>query len=206
LLINHFAFFCDSDKNGAGLYFEDFFNLMSMHKIEVDHMIQASIRDKKGVIQVRPSRERFFGEMLIEDGSDSSKPNSGDNTKGISIEVMKSQHLVQELYESRYASAQRFVAMCVMFHSLGSNVQNFFSTISFGLLGYKMERSHSIMRIASTASPISAAEIRDRAKIIFYTNKVRKSLDVISSHWLDYKKRMKSRTKMSIHEDSSIVM
>ncbi len=179
---------------------------MSMHKIEVDNILQPCIRDEKGLIQVRPCRERFFGEMLIEESCDSSNANANNNTNdkaaaSISVGAMKSQHLVQELYESRIASAQRFVAMCVMFHSLGSNVQNFFSTMSFGFLGYRMERSHSIMRIASTASPVSGSEIRDRAKIIYYTNKIRKSLFVISSHWLDYKRRMKSRTKMSIHED-----
>mmetsp|Transcript_1392 Transcript_1392/g.1678 ORF Transcript_1392/g.1678 Transcript_1392/m.1678 type:complete len:177 (+) Transcript_1392:457-987(+) len=176
---------------------------MSMHKIEVDNILKPCIRGEKGFIT--PSRETFFGETLLDDGSNGSpKATIGNNTKdatSISVGAMKSQHLVQELYESRVASAQRFVAMCIMFHSLGSSVQNFFSVISFGLLGYRTDRSHSIMRIASTASPISAAEIRERAKIIFYTKKVRSSLDLISSQWLDYKKRTKSRRITSIHED-----
>merc|ERR1712226_1110993 len=76
--------------------------------------------------------------------------------------LARKQHLAQELYESRIASLQRFVAMTVMFHQMGSRVQNFFARISFGLLGYRMDRTHSIMRIATTASPVSGAEVRDR--------------------------------------------
>ena len=42
-----------------------------------------------------------------------------------------------QLYESRIASMQRFVAMTVMFHQMGDRVQSFFPKISFGLLGYR---------------------------------------------------------------------
>ena len=38
---------------------------------------------------------------------------------------------------------------------MAKSVQDFWSKVSFGLLGYDMSRSQSIMRIATTASPVS---------------------------------------------------
>ena len=45
---------------------------------------------------------------------------------------------------------------------MGLRVQNFWTYMSFGLLGYDMSRTHSIMRIATTASPVSGAAVRGR--------------------------------------------
>lgn len=86
---------------------------MSMHKIEVEQILH-SIRDENGLIQVSASRERFFGESLIE------KNKNGKKNASISVSfgAMKSQYLCQELYESRIASMQRFVTMTVMFHQV----------------------------------------------------------------------------------------
>ena len=75
---------------------------------------------------------------------------------------MEQQILVQALYESRFASMQRLVAFFVMFHEMGKTVQDFWPFVSFGLLGYDMSRSQSIMRIATTASPVSGMEVRLR--------------------------------------------
>ena len=53
-----------------------------------------------------PSEERYFGEELRKTAP-----------KGVGAFMMsQSQHLAMELYESRVASMQRFVAMTVMFH------------------------------------------------------------------------------------------
>ena len=92
------------------------------------------------------------------------------------------------LYESRIASLQRFVSMTVMFHQMGSRVEKFFEHISFGLLGYRMDRTHSIMRIATTASPVSGADVRQRMRMLQLLKKVRNSIEVISVAWLNYKK------------------
>ena len=78
---------------------------------------------------------------------------------------------------------------------MGTRVSNFFSNISFGLLGYRVDRSHSIMRIATTASPVSGAEIRDRAELLSYVKKVRHSINSISLAWIDYKQRQESKKK-----------
>ena len=94
-------------------------------------------RDTRGLLQLLPSDEQYFGELLVK-----------CYLKGVGqITMSQSQHLAMELYESRIASMQRFVAMTVMFHQMGMRVQTFFEKISFGLLGYRMDRTHSIMRM-----------------------------------------------------------
>jgi CRISPR/Cas system-associated endonuclease Cas3-HD len=110
--------------------------------------------------------------------------------------LARSQHLCQELYETRIASMQRFVAMVVMFHHMGKRVQDFFSTISFGLWGYRMDRTHSIMRIATTASPVSGADVRQRMAHLRLLKKVQNSVEVISRAFLTYKKR-KEETRVN---------
>eukprot|EP00854_Cymbomonas_tetramitiformis_P005905 gene5905-7107_t len=64
------------------------------------------------------------------------------------------------------ASLQRLVAFMVMFHETGKRVQDFWPSVSFGMLGYDMDRTHSIMRIATTASPIAATDVRNRMQAI----------------------------------------
>lgn len=179
-----------SDYEGKGyIFFDDFFTLMSMHKIDVERVLKPCIRDARGLIQVGPCQERFFGESLIQS-------DDKDDKIRVSLGAMRNQHLSQELYESRIASMQRFVAMTVLFHQMGSRVSGFFSKISFGLLGYRMDRSHSIMRIATTASPISGAEIRERADALHYGRKVNDALDVIANAWLTYDAKKKKRKQM----------
>ena len=74
--------------------------------------------------------------------------------------LMQKQVLVQTLYEGRFASLERFVGFLILFHRLGKRVQDFWPSVSCGVLGYDMSRSHSIMRIATTASPVSGSEVR----------------------------------------------
>lgn len=84
---------------------------MSMHKVEVEQIVKP-IRDSKGTIQVGASRDKFFGQSLVE------KDKHGTGSITVSFGAMKSQHLAQELYETRIASMQRFIAMTVMFHQV----------------------------------------------------------------------------------------
>lgn len=76
--------------------------------------------------------------------------------------LCEEQVLIMRLYETRIASLQRCVAFFVLFHQMGKRVADFWSWVSFGYLGYEISRTHSIMRIATTASPVSGAEVRDR--------------------------------------------
>ena len=93
-----------------------------------------------------------------------------------------------EFYESRIASMQRFVCMIVMFHQMGRRVERFFESISCGLWKYRFDRTHSIMRIATTASPVSGADIRHQMYQMRLLRHVQHSVRVISSAWLEYKK------------------
>jgi len=91
-----------------------------------------------------------------------------------------------ELYEGRIASMQRFVAMTVMFHEMGMRVQNFFPRISFGYLGYRMDRTHSIMRIATTASPVSGSDVRESIESLRLKHIIQKAVNTISSVYHDH--------------------
>jgi len=100
---------------------------------------------------IEPTREAYFGEEL-------EKAN-----QNVPVHVLiGQQRLSQRLYESRVGSMQRFVAFLVLFHQMGKAVQDFWGRVSLGLLAYDMDRTHSIMRIATTASPVSGAAIRGR--------------------------------------------
>jgi hypothetical protein len=76
--------------------------------------------------------------------------------------LIEEQTVAMRLYESRVASCQRLVSFFVMFHAMGKRVEDWWPAVSFGLLNYDMSRTHSIMRIATTASPVSGAEVRHR--------------------------------------------
>ena len=54
---------------------------------------------------------------------------------------------------------QRLVAFFVLFHKMAKDVQDFWPRVSFGVFGYDMSRSQSILRVASTASPVSGTEV-----------------------------------------------
>ena len=57
---------------------------------------------------------------------------------------------------------QRLVGFMVIFYHMGKRVQDFWPAVSLGLLGYDMSRTQSIMRVATTASPVSGMEVRER--------------------------------------------
>ena len=78
-----------------------------MNQADVLGKLGMQNRDDRGLIQVEPSTEEFFGEELRQ---------AAAGSEGFLIS--QTQHLSMELYESRIASLQRFVAMTVMFHQV----------------------------------------------------------------------------------------
>jgi len=89
----------------------------------------------------------------------------GGNCAALSTaELLARQRTLELLYESRFASLQRFIGFTVALHAMGKAVQDFWPRVSLGLLKYDMSRSQSMMRIASTASPVSGMEVRERAQ------------------------------------------
>jgi hypothetical protein len=132
------------------------------------------------------------------------KHDAGKTMKDVDFMLARSQHFSQELYETRIASLQRFVAMTVMFHQMGKRVQEFFARISFGVLGYRMDRTQSIMRIATTASPISGSDIQQRMRHLQLLKKVNHSINVISAAYLTYKAK-KGSMRVSAFPTSSLL-
>lgn len=139
----------DVDHSG-GCSFEEFLALAKTPEADLMNTLQKRDRNRAGLSVIQPSEESYFGEDFRKNAPSSVK----------TFQLAKSQHYAMELYEARIASLQRYVAFCVLFHQLGKRVQDFFPKISFGLLGYRMDRTHSIMRIATTASPVSGADVR----------------------------------------------
>lgn len=179
----------DVDDNGT-LSFEEFVKVSRMPNLLAELVIKN--RDSRGLAQVQASKEQYFGEELRRSNIVSKHSQLGVN----SMTMSQSQHLAMELYESRIASMQRFVAMTVMFHQIGMRVQSFFPKISFGLLGYRMDRTHSIMRIATTASPVSGADVREKMEELRLVLKIERSAQLIARRWKKWKfKGEKNDTK-----------
>lgn len=145
--------FDDADLDGEGtLDFHEFEAIMEMDILQILKKLGTKNGDVHGLANVEPSTEKYLGEELHR--------NMGKTSD--SYKLIELQNNSMKLYESRVASMQRFVSFCVMFHELGRRVQDFWPAVSFGILGYRMDRTHSIMRIATTASPVSGAEVRSR--------------------------------------------
>ena len=61
-------------------------------------------------------------------------------------------------------------------------LQDWWGWVSFGLLGYEMDRTHSIMRIATTASPVSGAAIRGRMINLAIESQFKRATNVICNY------------------------
>jgi len=162
------------------LDFDQFVQLVKMPEAKVLSMLHERSRCDRGLLVVQANKEPYFGYNL-------DKYISTENQHATKFAMIKSQHFAMQLYESRIASLQRFVSMTVMFHQIGWRVQNFFVRISFGLWGYRMDRSHSMLRIATTASPVSGADVRDRMETLKLMTTVNQSVGKIQRAWLHYR-------------------
>jgi len=62
---------------------------------------------------------------------------------------------------------------------MGKDVQDFWPRISFGFLGYDMSRTQSILRVASTASPVSGTQLRDKIiEVTLETQRTRAAFNI----------------------------
>jgi len=138
----------DKDRDGR-LEVGECEAILKMDPCAVLRMLATVDQEVSAMHVVVPSIEKYFGEQL-----------RGSTPKGMDWQIVESQALSMQLYESRIASLQRAVAFFVLFHEMGKCVADFWPAVSFGLLGYGIDRTHSIMRIATTASPVSGSDVR----------------------------------------------
>jgi hypothetical protein len=163
--------------------YNEFVTLLDQSGLGQRHIrMPPSHRDEHGQIQIAPSREKYFGETLR-------KYNAGKKGNDMDFMVARSQEFAMQLYESRIASLQRFVAMTVLFHQMGTRVERFFECISLGMWGYRTDRTHSIMRIATTASPVSGADVKHQMRRLRLQSRVQQAVHTISVAYKSYKAR-----------------
>jgi hypothetical protein len=157
------------EDNAKHIDYNEFVALLDKSGLGQSLRIPPSHRDEKGQIQITPSKEKYFGEVLR-------KYNAGKKGNDMDFMVARSQEFAMQLYESRIASLQRFVAMTILFHQMGTRVERFFENISFGMLGYRTDRTHSIMRIATTASPVSGADVKQQMRRLKLLARVKRAV------------------------------
>jgi hypothetical protein len=73
-------------------------------------------------------------------------------------EVLDAEAPMKDLCEGRFLSLERYISFLVMFHAMALRV----STSSWPLPPWDISRSQSILRVASTAAPVSGAEVAAR--------------------------------------------
>ena len=73
-----------------------------------------------------------------------------DNT---TREIQDQEYIIQSFYEDRVAALERFVSFCVLFHAMAQH-----NSKPLLLPGWDISRSQSYLRVATTASPVSASE------------------------------------------------
>ena len=69
------------------------------------------------------------------------------------LDLLESQAPIEEFIENRFLSAERYTGFMVMFHQMAETVA------SFKPLRWDTSRSQSCLRVATTAAPISAADL-----------------------------------------------
>ena len=110
-------------------------------------------------------------------------------------EDFEEESIAMVMQETRFDSLQRCVSFFVLFHEMAKRVADFWRHVSFGLLAYDIHRTHSIMRVATTACPVSGMEVRDRQKILLFKRQWNTVVKRLKEAVIQYKmvKRLSSK-------------
>ena len=79
--------------------------------------------------------------------------------------------------------------MTIMFHWMGKLVQIF--TEICGILVYRIDRSHSVMSIATTATPASSGEVRECVRATQTVAKINHSINAMLNAWMNHKENQR---------------
>jgi hypothetical protein len=183
----------DTDQSGE-LDFAEFVQVMNLPEMEMLNVLERDPRNEEGLLMVEASTEEYFGQSIRRSAPKKVKPYT----------LVESQEYSMKLYEARIASLQRFVAMTVMFHQMGDRVQSFWPRVSFGYFGYRMDRTHSIMRIATTASPVSGAEVRARRNFMAITTAFDNAISIINRARHEFTEGVYLDRKRSLRRQGSL--
>lgn len=81
----------------------------------------------------------------------------------------------------------------------GARVRDFWPMVSGGLLGYDMARSQSIMRVASTASPVSGGDVRNQMRELARKSRIEWAATSIAQAFPIFKSNTKMTCLHPIH-------
>lgn len=169
----------DEDDNGINDIFDEVLDInKKMDKKDRRRRPTKEEMAEKGFRKIEPLGGMFIGSWMAWDEELRGKTNQ---------ELMDRQHLIQTLYETRCASLHRFISFLVMFHALGKTVMDFWPRVTCGIFHYDMSRTHSIMRIATTASPVSGMEVREKTLALAKStaeNHAKRMCQLFAASWL----------------------
>lgn len=114
---------------------------------------------------VPPGSERLLASMAEDAGASASSSLSAaagsvvvEEIDVASAAVLALEAPLKDLLEGRFASLERYIAFLVLFHAMATRV----ASSSWPLPPWDTSRSQSILCVASTAAPISGAEVAAR--------------------------------------------
>ncbi|KAL1515756.1 hypothetical protein AB1Y20_002372 [Prymnesium parvum] len=136
---------------------------------------------------IEPLSEPFYGAWMLE-----------ANAANSVASLMERQELLQQLNETRFDSMQRMVAFMVLFHKMAKDVQEFMSFASLGFLNYDMSKTQSMLRVATTASPVSGTEVRAKMLEIKQDTLQNRAAAALQRRW-------RSRERMFAKEASIVL-
>jgi hypothetical protein len=102
-------------------------------------------------------------QMLVETAGPAALDRALDGVQdGYILQLFNKTATLERWHENRHASFERYVAFLVLFHQMAARVA------SFAPLAFNISRSQSQLRVATTAAPISAAEIQQQWGVDFH--------------------------------------
>ena len=150
--------FTDRSLHAAGMFFRDLSRHSAVHGVR--EQSQRGERKDTGANDadntVHTVQSLNFQE-LAEIGGPRALDRAIDQIReGYILQLFDKTSPLELWHENRHASLERYVGFLVLFHQMAARVA------AFAPLNFNVSRSQSQLRVATTAAPISAAEIQKK--------------------------------------------